>query len=47
MRSDTLPLKTIINELVFLKKTSHYPTKKRLLLANKLIEKIHDPRDAK
>ena len=46
MRSDTLPLKTIINELVFLKKKQLLSNKKEII-ACELIEKIHDPRDAK
>ena len=42
MKSETSSLKTIIKELVFLKKTFFF-----LLLTNKLIERIPDPCDAK
>ena len=52
MKSETLCLKTITNELGFLRKTIIYSMKslkeKDLLqLANKLIENIPDPRNAK
>ena len=50
MKSETLPLKIIINELVFLRKTvsmKRLKNKDLLLLENKLIEKIPDPRNAK
>ena len=47
MKSDTLSLKTIIEELEFLKKTVIIQwsawKKDLLLLANKLIEKTSDP----
>ena len=51
MKSDTLSLKTIIEELEFLKKTVIIQwsawKKYLLLLANKLIEKTSDPRNDK
>ena len=50
MKSETLSLKIIINELVFLRKTvsmKRLKNKDLLLLANKLIEKIPDPCNAK
>ena len=51
MKSETLSLKTIVNELNFLKQTvsfnKTFEEKYLLLLANKLIEKISDPRNAK
>ena len=43
MKSETLSLKTIINELDILRKT----VTDLLLLANRLIEKLTDPRNAK
>ena len=51
MYSETLPLKTIINELDLLKKNviiqwNVWKKKDFLLLATKLIEKIPDPRNA-
>ena len=52
MTSETLSLKTIINESDFLREAVivHWNTWKKkdlLLLANKLIEKVLDPRNAK
>ena len=51
MKSKTLSLKTIINKLDFLKKAVIIPwnawKKDLLLLANKLIEIIPDPRNTK
>ena len=52
MKSETLSLKIIINELVFLRKTvviqwNAWKKKDLLFLANKLIEKIPNPRNAK
>ena len=52
MKSETLSLKTIINNLDFLRKTviSQWNVWKKndlLLLATKLIEKVPDPHDAK
>ena len=53
MKSKTLSLKTVIKELDFLKKNSYYSIKRLkkkkvlLLLANKFIENISDPRNAK
>ena len=53
MKSEALSLKTIIKKLNFLKKKSYYlmkclkKKKDLLLLANKLIEKIPDSRNAK
>ena len=52
MKSETLSLKTITNNLDFLRKTviSQWNVWKKndlLLLATKLIEKVPDPHDAK
>ena len=52
MKSETLSVKTIINELDFLRKTViiHWNSQKNpdsLLLANKLMEEIPDPLNAK
>ena len=52
MKSETLSLKTIINNLDFLRKTvisqwNVWKKKDLLLLATKLIEKVPDPHDAK
>ena len=50
MKSSTLSLKTVIKELDYLRKTvvTQWNLKKKLLfLANKLIEKISDPFNAK
>ena len=52
MKSETLSLKTIINNLNFLRKTvisqwNVWKKKDLLLLATKLIEKVPDPHDAK
>ena len=52
MKSKTLSLKTIINELDILKKSviismKRLNKKDLLLLTNKLIKKIPDPRNAK
>ena len=51
MKSETLSLKNIIKELDFLRKTviiqGNICKKDLLLLANKLIEKIPDPHNAK
>ena len=51
MKSKTLSLKTITNELDFLKKINYNSMKRLskkdlLLLANKLIKNIPDPRSA-
>ena len=51
MKSETLSVKTIINELVFLRKTViiHWNAQKKdsLLLVSKLMEEIPDPLNAK
>ena len=51
MKSETLSFKAIINEFDFLKKTGIIQwnawKKDLMLLANKLIERISDPRNAK
>ena len=51
MKSENLSLKTIINELNLLKKQLLFnktlESKDLLFLANKLIEKVPDPRNAK
>ena len=50
MKSETLSLKTIMNRLDFLKKAiiiQYNAWKKDLLLANKLLEKVPDPCNAK
>ena len=52
LKSETLSLRTVINELDFLKKAVIIPWNSLqkiyfLLLANKLIEKVPDPRKAK
>ena len=51
MKSKTLSLQTIIKELDFLRKTTiiqwNALKKDLLLLANKLIKKLPDPRNAK